>query len=59
MKVEFFGDFGVGRVDFMLEFGGFGFESFGGFATISLAGEADFIWYGEDEAVVGVDIFVG
>ena len=57
--MEVLGDFGVGGVDFLLEFVWFLFESLGGFATGSLTFVADFIWDGEDEAVVGVDVFVG
>lgn len=58
-EVEFFGDFGVGGVDFLLEGGRFGFESLGGFAPVSLAREANCVGDGENEAVVGVDVFVG
>ena len=58
-EVEFFGDFGVGGVDFLLEGGGFGFESLGGFAAVGLAREANCVGDGKNEAVVGVDVFVG
>lgn len=57
--MEIFGDFGVGGVDFLLEFVGFLFESFGCLATIFLALVADFVGDGENEAVIGVDVFVG
>ena len=59
VKIEFFGDFGVGGIDFLLEFAGFGFESLGGFATTGLASEANCIGDSQDEAEIGVDVFVG
>ena len=42
-KVKIFGDFGVGGVDFLLEFVGFLLEGFFSFTTTSLAFVTDFI----------------
>ena len=59
VQVEFFGDFGIGRVDFLLEFVGSRFECFGGFAAVLLTVEANLVRNDQDETVVRVNITVG
>lgn len=56
VQIEFFSDFGVGGVDFLLERVWLGFESFDGFATIILASQASLVGKSKDEAVVGIKI---
>ena len=59
MQIEITGYLGIGGIDLLLEGVGLSLECLGGFATIALASETDFVWDGQDKAVVGSEIFVG